>query len=324
MLRRTVATMTSAPDIYVGASGSSYRFKKLLQERPHLGRVWLATSGQDEFVLKDIPKDMFDNFNQIIRPQLHESPYIRLPRDTIPGQRILVYKYLSHDFLTLVREDISFQARKQILKASLLGIAELHDQNIVHLDIKPDNIMVDAHHNGQESVVERVQLIDLENAAYLPEGRCIKGMLAGNDNWRSSEAHLKGELNKPADIFSFGIVCIYAMLGRVIFGRDEDFRKHESQGVLPVLIRLQRQVSYFGDPDGIRGLLKHVSDDKINCQLLQMLWEESSDEHIGYKPFSAWSDVVDSAFKHLILGLTNLDPAKRLTARQALDHPWFV
>jgi hypothetical protein len=66
--------------------------------------------------------------------------------------------------------------------------------------------MVDSHDNVQDTMVERVQLIDLENAAYLPDGRCIKGMLAGNANWRSPEAHLKGELNKPADIFSFGVV----------------------------------------------------------------------------------------------------------------------
>jgi hypothetical protein len=44
-----------------------------------------------------------------------------------------VYNYLSNDFLSLVKENISLQARKRILKASLLGIAELHDQHIVHL-----------------------------------------------------------------------------------------------------------------------------------------------------------------------------------------------
>lgn len=66
--------------------------------------------------------------------------------------------------------------------------------------------MVNCRHAGEETIVEQVQIIDLENAAYLPEGRCIKGMLAGNDNWRSPEAHFKGELNKPTDTFSFGIV----------------------------------------------------------------------------------------------------------------------
>lgn len=56
------------------------------------------------------------------------------------------------------------------------------------------------------SVIDQVQIIDIENAAYLPKGRCIKGMLAGNDNWRSPEGHFKGELNKPSDIYSFGAV----------------------------------------------------------------------------------------------------------------------
>jgi serine/threonine protein kinase len=74
------------------------------------------------------------------------------------------------------------------------------------LDIKPDNVLVDCRQDGQEPIIDCVQLIDFENAAYLPKGRCIKGMLAGNDNWRSPEAHFKGELNKPPDIFSFGIV----------------------------------------------------------------------------------------------------------------------
>ena len=66
--------------------------------------------------------------------------------------------------------------------------------------------MVNYHHIGQEIVVEQVQVADLENAACLPKGRCIKGMLAGNDNWRSPEAHFKGELHKPTEIFSFGII----------------------------------------------------------------------------------------------------------------------
>lgn len=66
--------------------------------------------------------------------------------------------------------------------------------------------MVDHKDGDQGAVIEGVKLSDLENAAYLPNGKCIKGMLAGNDNWRSPEAHLKGELSKPSDLFSFGLV----------------------------------------------------------------------------------------------------------------------
>lgn len=200
--------------------------------------------------------------------------------------------------------------------------------------------MVNCRHVDQEVTVEQVQITDLENAAYLPKGRCIKGMLAGNDNWRSPEAHFKGELNKPSDMFSFGAVvsvsiwnrelnclcfkCIYAVLGRVIFGSDDDFQHHRAKGALPALIRLQRQVSYFGNQESVNGLMKHVGDEEINCQILRMLWEDRNEDGIPYKPFSDWTDVDDAEFKDLVLGTMNLDPTKRITARQALEHAWFA
>jgi serine/threonine protein kinase len=95
-----------------------------------------------------------------------------------------------------------------------------------------------------------------------------------------------------------------------------------SKGALPAFIRLQRQISYFGDKEGLNGLMKHVGDEEANCEVLGMLWEERAADYIPYVPLSEWTDV-DSAFKDLIRGLNNLDPSRRLTARQALDHPWF-
>jgi hypothetical protein len=43
MLRKSVK-MASTPGELIGAAGRRYLFKELIQERPHLGRVWLATS----------------------------------------------------------------------------------------------------------------------------------------------------------------------------------------------------------------------------------------------------------------------------------------
>jgi hypothetical protein len=51
------------------------------------------------------------------------------------------------------------------------------------------------------------------------------------------------------------------------------------------VIRLQRQISYFGDPDGLEGLMRHVGDE-----------EERVEEHIPYKPFSEWPEAADDAF----------------------------
>ncbi|CBX98161.1 similar to calcium/calmodulin dependent protein kinase [Plenodomus lingam JN3] len=275
--------------------------KSLNLEKPHLGRMWLAASGNNEFMLKDIPPNIFSAFNENIRPRLPQTCRIWLPLDTILNQRIFVYEYLDDDFLSLVH---------------------MHDRDIVHLDVKPDNILVNYRNLDEEAVIEKVQISDLENAAYLPEPRCIKEMLAGNDNWRSPEGHFKGELNKPSDLHSFGLVCIYAVLGRVILGPDDDFKLHESKGALPAFIRLQRQISYFGDKEGLNVLMKDVGDEEANCEILRMLWEDRAPDYIPYVPFSYWTEV-DSTFKDLIRGLNNLDPSQRLTARQALSHPWF-
>ena len=55
-------------------------------------------------------------------------------------------------------------------------------------------------------VIEQVQLTDIEDAAYVPPGYDIVGKQVGNWMWRSPEAHAYGRLNKPSDMFSFGVV----------------------------------------------------------------------------------------------------------------------
>jgi serine/threonine protein kinase len=91
------------------------------------------------------------------------------------------------------------------------------------------------------------------------------------------------------------------------------------------MIRLQRLVSYFGDEEGVNGLKKYVGDEEMNLQILSMLWEDRNEENIGYKPFSEWPEAEhDEALSDLIKRLMNLDPAKRITAFEALEHPWFA
>lgn len=84
-------------------------------------------------MLKDIPKAIFSSFNEDIRPRLLDSPFLRLPYDTIPNQRVFVHKYMNDDFLSFVKKQIPVDIRKQILKAGQRGIAGLHSYDIVHL-----------------------------------------------------------------------------------------------------------------------------------------------------------------------------------------------
>lgn len=113
------------------------------------------------------------------------------------------------------------------------------------------------------------------------------------------------------------------MLGRVIFGPDADFQKHKAAGALPEMIRLQRQIFYFPDRESFNGLITHVGDNTLSCQVLGMLWDDRVADYHSYEPFPSWAEVGDSLFQEVVIGMMQLDPTRRISAQQALGHSWF-
>jgi serine/threonine protein kinase len=82
---------------------------------------------------------------------------------------------------------------------------------------------------------------------------------------------------------------------------------------------LTRHLSYFGDEEGLLGLLKLIGkENPFRNYLLGIT--RTMDKR---QPVHMWSHM-DDEFKNLIIKMTNLDPAKRITAREALKHPWFA
>lgn len=90
----------------------------------------------------------------------------------------------------------------------------------------------------------------------------------------------------------------------------------------PLAVILERQISYFADADGLDALLKHLGKENPWCEILQVI-RDGFNKSNPRKPFSLWRGV-DADFKDLICGLTNFDPAKRLSAHDALAHRWFA
>ena len=85
---------------------------------------------------------------------------------------------------------------------------------------------------------------------------------------------------------------------------------------------LERQISYFADLEGFDGLLRHLGDSPW-CKVLETLRDGFNEEN-PREPFVRWNmEPLDSDLKDLIRGLTNFDPAKRLTVGEALSHRWL-
>ncbi|KAJ4355359.1 uncharacterized protein N0V89_003375 [Didymosphaeria variabile] len=249
---------------------------------------------------------------------LRSSPYLlRVSDDACPDESVFVYKYLRDHLLSFVQNEVPLPITKRILRDALRGIATLHGKGIVHTDIKANNILIEWKDQDGEMAVEQVQVADIEDAAYVPKGSVIRGRQVGNWMWRSPEAHASADVHTPSDMFSFGLVCIYAMTKRVVLAVDEE---EIPEGIELLDIVLERQLSYFSDLEGIDGLIQYLGNSPW-AQLIAMVAADFNADN-PRRPFALWQDI-DPEFKDLVVRMMNVDPTRRLTANEALAHKWF-
>ncbi|KAF2803431.1 uncharacterized protein BDZ99DRAFT_526780 [Mytilinidion resinicola] len=183
----------------VGQSGRRYVVERILQEKPmplDLGRVYLAMSGDQKYVLKSVQPKSFQYFQDMFNDIRNSPyfPYVRVADDSIPDKSMFAYKYLKDHLLGFVQKDVPLPVTKRILRDALRGIAAMHDKGIVPADIMANNIMAEWNEKDGEVVVEQVQVADVEDAAYVPDDCVIEGRQIGNYMWRSPEAHASGQV----------------------------------------------------------------------------------------------------------------------------------
>ena len=90
------------------------------------------SAGDQKFILKYIHEVNFKDL-QDINNRLHGcAKHVRLVEDTIHERSMFVFHYFDDHLLRLVGKDLPLAVTKRILKDVLRGIAELHDQDVVH------------------------------------------------------------------------------------------------------------------------------------------------------------------------------------------------
>ena len=82
---------------------------------------------------------------------------------------------------------------------------------------------------------------------------------------------------------------------------------------------VERQLAYFANRDGYNALMMHLGDNPF-CKIFKELLDGFNETN-PRRSVIGW--VANPNFKSLIAGLTNFDPAKRITANEALGHKWF-
>jgi serine/threonine protein kinase/Flp pilus assembly protein TadD len=105
------------------------------------------------------------------------------------------------------------------------GLVEAHTSGVVHRDIKPNNIMIDADGNAR--------IMDFGIARSLEtKGITGAGVMIGTPEYMSPEQVEGKEINQRSDIYSLGIILYEMVTGRVPFEGDTPFTvgvKHKSE-----------------------------------------------------------------------------------------------
>ncbi|XP_076917938.1 G-type lectin S-receptor-like serine/threonine-protein kinase SD2-5 [Bidens hawaiensis] len=149
------------------------------------------------------------------------------------SQRFLVYEFMNNGSLErwIYHRDrehvLEWECRKKIILDVAKGLAYLHEecrQKIIHLDIKPQNILLDSDFNAKVSDFGLSKLIDRNQTQVMTTMRGTPGYLA--PEWLSSI------ITEKVDVYSFGVVLLEMLCGRKNFDRSQP---EESWHLLSVL-----------------------------------------------------------------------------------------
>uniref|UniRef100_A0A6N2KHP1 non-specific serine/threonine protein kinase n=1 Tax=Salix viminalis TaxID=40686 RepID=A0A6N2KHP1_SALVM len=157
--------------------------------------------------------------------------------------RLLVYEYMSNGsldswiFKKSQTSSLDWKTRKKIIIDIAKGLAYLHEecrQTIIHLDIKPQNILLDPKFNAKISDFGLSKLIDREMSKVQLSMRGTPGYLA--PEWHK----VLGHVTVKVDVYSFGIVLLEVVCAR----RNVDHSQPES--AFHLLRMLQKSRIHFG------------------------------------------------------------------------------
>lgn len=250
----------------------------------------------------------------------------------------MVFEYTEHDLLQIIhhhtqppRHPIPAPMVKSILFQLLNGLLYLHTNWVLHRDLKPANILVTS------TGAIRIGDLGLARLFYKPLNSLFSGDKVVVTIWYRAPELLLGSRHYTPAIDLWAVGCIFAELLslRPIFKGEEakmdskktvPFQRNQMMKIVEILgfprketwpglvsmpeypqlqsLAHSRSAGYFSRPPGLEA------------------WYQNCLKNGGYSSNSSAGSPGADGFD-LLSRLLEYDPTRRITAKEALEHPYF-
>ena len=250
------------------------------------GKVYLAQNKytKEKVAMKEIKKSNKDLLSdgeikdeiEILKSLDHPDIVRIIESYNTKDSYVLVTEYCEGgELYDQVRNQLSETQIAVIFKQLLSGLAYLHSHNIVHRDLKLENILIQEIEKSKTTGEDlfNIKIIDFGTARIFDNKKKPQSIV-GSSYYIAPEV-LNQKYGKECDLWSVGVILYMFVVGHAPFDGcdDEEITGNIQKGI-------------------------YKKDDKR--------WKKASKE-----------------VKDLIQKLLIYSPKKRLTALQALKHPWF-
>ncbi|KAG2691772.1 hypothetical protein I3760_08G022900 [Carya illinoinensis] len=222
----------------------------------------------------------------------------------------------------------------------LESVAYMHDLHLIHTDLKPENILLVSSEHIKLPGCKKLAMVqrlssDETQFRCLPKSSAIKlidfgstafdnqnhSSIVSTRHYRAPEVILGLGWSYPCDLWSVGCILIELCSGGALFQTHENLEHlammERVLGPLPehMVRRADRGAEkYFRRGSRLNWPEGAVSRESIRAVNKLYCLKDLVSQHV----VSSRSSLTD-----LLQGLLKYDPSERLTARQALSHPFF-
>ncbi len=185
---------------------------------------------------------------------------------------------------TLANRAMVYDQFREMASQLLEGLVATHKEGILHLDIKPSNIMVVWHDSGKM----HFQLIDFGRAKhsdeefFVSEDPKTRG-LNGSIHYMSPEQLNNKALDERSDIYALGCVFYYALTGRRPFGGDNSIQVMAShlQGRVEPLEDLRHDLPRWLTSMVMKMIALNPYSRQLNAKAILAEFHEGDQEEMG-------------------------------------------